>query len=145
MLRAIRFRHLTMSLTQKPALTLAAAQRILAAAAAEADANRWLRSLPSLTTAVTFFVGSAATTPRSAASTRPLPRRCALTFKRPTKAWQDAAAEGRCAILGLPGVVPFEGGLPLVSDGMIVGAIGVSGVRAAQDGQIAQAGANAIV
>src|SRR5262249_45124839 len=53
--------------------------------------------------------------------------RTAARFKRPTKAFEDALAGGRQAILGLPGVTPLEGGVPLVVEGKIIGAIGVSG------------------
>jgi uncharacterized protein GlcG (DUF336 family) len=69
--------------------------------------------------------------------------RSAARFKRPTKAFQDALAAGGegWRILALSGAVPVEGGLPLVSDGKIVGAIGVSGGTSAQDGQVAAAGA----
>ncbi len=67
--------------------------------------------------------------------------RTALAFKRPTKIWSDALTSGRTPILGLPGVTPVEGGLPLTVQGEFVGAIGVSGVTSEQDGQIAQAGA----
>ena len=66
--------------------------------------------------------------------------RTALAFKRPTKIWSEALAGGRMQILGLPGVTPVEGGLPLVVKGEIIGAIGVSGVTSEQDGEIAQAG-----
>ena len=67
--------------------------------------------------------------------------RTALAFKRPTKIWSDALTSGRTPILGLPGVTPVEGGLPLMVKGEFVGAIGISGVTSEQDGQIAQAGA----
>lgn len=67
--------------------------------------------------------------------------RTALAFKRPTKAWDKTLSDGRHAVLGLPGVTPVEGGLPLLVKGEFVGAIGVSGVTSAQDGEIAQAGA----
>jgi glc operon protein GlcG len=69
--------------------------------------------------------------------------RSAALLKRPTKALQDALAAGGdgLRILGLPGAVPVEGGIPLVADGKIVGAIGVSGETSAQDAQCAQAGA----
>jgi glc operon protein GlcG len=66
--------------------------------------------------------------------------RSANNFKRPTKAFEDAVAGGRNAVLGLPGALPIEGGIPLVVDGKIVGAIGVSGGSAQQDGQVAAAG-----
>lgn len=66
--------------------------------------------------------------------------RSALAFKRPTKAWEEVLAGGRAAVLGLPGVTPVEGGVPIAIAGEIVGAIGVSGVTSAQDGEIAAAG-----
>lgn len=68
----------------------------------------------------------------------------ANAFKRPTKAFEDALAGGRQTSLRLPGAMPVEGGLPLVLDNRIVGAIGVSGVTSAQDGQIAAAGLAAL-
>lgn len=70
--------------------------------------------------------------------------RTAAKFKRPSKALEDALAGGRQAILALPGATPVEGGIPLVIDGKIVGAIGVSGVTSPQDGQCAQAGVEAL-
>ena len=70
--------------------------------------------------------------------------RTAARFKRPSKAFEDALAGGRQAILGMPDVVPIEGGVPLVIDGRIVGAIGVSGVTSQQDGVCAQAGVEAL-
>jgi uncharacterized protein GlcG (DUF336 family) len=70
--------------------------------------------------------------------------RSAALYKRPTKAFQDALAAGGegWRILGLEGAVPVEGGIPLLLDGKIVGAIGVSGATSAQDGQCAKAGAD---
>lgn len=72
--------------------------------------------------------------------------RSAALFKRPTKAFQDALAAGGDAvrILRLQGAVPVEGGIPLVLDGKIVGAIGVSGATSAQDAQCAKAGADLV-
>lgn len=72
--------------------------------------------------------------------------RAAALFKRPTKAFQDVIAAGGegLRMLGLPGAIPVEGGVPLVMDGVIVGAIGVSGGTSQQDGQSAQAGAAAL-
>src|SRR5216110_723990 len=72
--------------------------------------------------------------------------RSAALFKRPTKALQDALAAGGDGwrILRVQGAVPVEGGIPLVMDGRIVGAIGVSGATSAQDAQCAKAGADAI-
>ena len=72
--------------------------------------------------------------------------RSAALFKRPTKTFQDALAAGGDAvrILRLQGVVPVEGGIPLILDGKIVGAIGVSGATSAQDAQCAKAGADMV-
>ena len=71
--------------------------------------------------------------------------RSAALFKRPTKAFQDALAAGGdgLRVLRLQGATPVEGGFALVSDGKIVGAIGVSGATSAQDSQCAKAGADA--
>ena len=68
----------------------------------------------------------------------------AVAFQRPTKTSEDAVLSGRLIHLALPGVIPAEGGVPLSVDDVIVGGIGVSGVRSVQDGQIAEAGADAL-
>jgi glc operon protein GlcG len=70
--------------------------------------------------------------------------RSSAAFKRPTKAFEDAIVGGRTAVLGLPGAVPLDGGLPIVTGDKIVGAIGVSGATSAQDGQCAKAGVEAL-
>jgi uncharacterized protein GlcG (DUF336 family) len=72
--------------------------------------------------------------------------RSAALFKRPTKVFQDIVASGGSGlrILRLEGAVPIEGGVPLVMDGKIVGAIGLSGAASDQDGQCAKAGADAL-
>lgn len=72
--------------------------------------------------------------------------RSAAQFKRSTKAFQDALAAGGAGlrILGLPGAVPVEGGVPLIAEGKIIGAIGVSGDTSDHDGQCATAGAATI-
>jgi glc operon protein GlcG len=70
----------------------------------------------------------------------------ALMFKRPSKVLDDAISSGGSGLrfLALPGIVPLEGGLPIVADGKIIGAIGVSGVLSSQDSQIARAGLEAL-
>jgi uncharacterized protein GlcG (DUF336 family) len=69
--------------------------------------------------------------------------RTAVRFKRPSKAFEDALVGGRLAILGMP-VTPLDGGIPLLVDGKIIGAIGVSGVTSQQDGVCAQVGVDAL-
>jgi uncharacterized protein GlcG (DUF336 family) len=70
--------------------------------------------------------------------------RAALMFRRPTRFWEDTVAAGRYGYLSMPGMLPIEGGVPLVHEGDIVGAIGVSGVKSTEDGQVAAAGAAAL-
>jgi uncharacterized protein GlcG (DUF336 family) len=65
----------------------------------------------------------------------------AVYFKRPTKVFEDAMkGEGGARIATLPNAVAIEGGLPIFKDGIIVGAIGISGASSAQDGVVAAAG-----
>ena len=68
----------------------------------------------------------------------------AALFRRPTKAFAELVAGGATGILGLPGVVPIEGGVPLLAGGTVIGAVGVSGVTSAQDGVVANAGAGTL-
>ena len=70
--------------------------------------------------------------------------RSALLFKRPTKIFEDAVRTGNTSVLKVPNAMPIEGGIPLVVDGKIIGAIGVSGGTPQQDGKIAQAGVDAL-
>ena len=70
--------------------------------------------------------------------------RMAASFRAPTKAYQDRLAAGETFILGLPGAVPATGGVPIVVDGNLIGAIGVSGATGLQDHQSAEAGAAAV-
>jgi glc operon protein GlcG len=70
--------------------------------------------------------------------------RTAIAFRRPTKAFEEAIAGGRNALLRLGDATPIEGGLPIVVDGEMLGAIGVSGVTSEQDAHIAQAGLDAL-
>jgi len=72
--------------------------------------------------------------------------RSAALYRRPTKFFEDALAAGGDGLrfLGLRGAVPVDGGFPLLMDGKIIGAIGVSGGTNKQDGQCAFAGASAL-
>ena len=70
----------------------------------------------------------------------------ALMFKRPSKVLDEAISSGGPGLrfLALKDITPLEGGLPIVFQGRIIGAIGVSGVLSSQDAQVAQAGLDAI-
>jgi glc operon protein GlcG len=71
----------------------------------------------------------------------------ANNFKRPTKAFQESIAQGGANLrfVAVPGLLPIEGGIPIVADGKIIGAIGVSGAASNQDAQCAMAGAEAAI
>jgi glc operon protein GlcG len=65
--------------------------------------------------------------------------RTAVHFKRPTKALEEMIVGGRQVFLALEGITPLQGGLPVMADGKLIGAVGVSGVLSTQDEQVAQA------
>ena len=132
-------------LPMKKMLTLKVAKNIAAAAEKHATANKWNVVIAILDDGghLIYFqrmdgaqLGSIDIAQQKALS--------ALKFKRPTKSFSDGIDGGRSQLLVLPGAVPFEGGLPLMSGDQIVGSIGVSGVTAEQDGMIAAAGAKAL-
>jgi uncharacterized protein GlcG (DUF336 family) len=124
-------------------IPLAEARRVLAAAQAEAVKNKW-----SVAIAVVDSGGHLVafermdTTQHGSVDVAQEKARTSVAFRRPSKAFQDTIAAGGdgMRMLKLPGALPIEGGLPLMMGGKIVGAIGVSGVTSAQDGQIAAAG-----
>ena len=132
-------------LATKKTLTLDAARKIAAAAEAEAMKNSW-----NVVIAVVddgghlIYLQRMDQTQIGSVEVATEKARTAVRFKRPSKALEDAVAGGRNVVLRLPGATPVEGGLPLISDGAIVGAIGVSGVTSQQDGQIAKAGADIV-
>ena len=70
--------------------------------------------------------------------------RTAAETRRSTAMWEDRIKGGRLAMLGMPGVTPVQGGLPIVVDGTCIGAVGVSGVQSHEDEQIAKAGIAAL-
>src|SRR5450755_2246591 len=123
------------------------AKRAAAAALAEARRNSWTMAVAVTDTggALVYFERMDETQIGSSAIAADKARSAAL-FKRPTKAFQDVLAGGGegMRVLGLAGAVPVEGGVPLLSVGRIVGAIGVSGGLSSQDGQCARAGSEAL-
>ena len=123
------------------------ARKSAAPALAEARKNNWTMAISVVDTAgfLVYFEKMDGTQTGSVNVSLDKARSAAL-FKRPTKAFQDTVAGGGngLRILRLEGAVPVDGGVPIVADGKIVGAIGVSGGTSDQDGQCAQAGAGAI-
>lgn len=132
-------------LATKKSLTLEAARQIAAAAEAEARKNNWNVVIAILDDGGHLvYLQRMDTTQVGSVEVAIAKAKSAVFFKRPTKAFEEALSGGRTAILRLPNAVPVEGGVPLISDGVVIGAIGVSGVQSNQDGQIAQAGAAAL-
>jgi uncharacterized protein GlcG (DUF336 family) len=129
------------------AISLENAKKAAAAAIAEARKNNWTMAVAITDTGghLVYFEKMDGTQVGSVNVGISKARSAAL-FKRPTKAFQDLLAGGGdgLRVLALEGAVPVEGGLPLVMDGKIVGAIGLSGGASSQDGQAAKAGADAL-
>jgi len=128
-------------------INLDTAKKIAASAITEARKNNWTMAVAVVDTGgnLVYFEkmdGTQTGSVRVAISKG----RSAVLFKRPTKAFQDMVAAGGegLRILRLEGAVPVEGGLPLLMDGKIVGAIGVSGGTSQQDGLVAKAGADTL-
>jgi len=134
-----------MSMASKPILTLEDAKRVAAAAEAEAATNEWKVVIAIVDDGGhLLYLQRSHDTQFGSVETAIAKAHAATAFQRPTKASEDAVLSGRLIHLALPGVIPAEGGVPLARDGVLIGAIGVSGVRSFQDGQIAQAGLNAL-
>jgi len=126
-------------------ISLEAAKRMMAAAEAEAARNNWNvviaivdgggellalhRRDGTQVASIDIAVGKA---------------RTAVRFLRPTKALEDAVAGGRTVLVALDDITPLEGGIPILVDGRVIGAIGVSGVMSSQDALVAQAGIDAL-
>jgi len=125
-------------------IPLAEAKRAIAAAQAEATRNKWDVAIAIVDNGGHLVAFERMdTTQYGSVEVAQEKARTAVAFRRPSKAFQDTVAAGGegSRILRLTGAIPIEGGLPLIIGGKIVGAIGVSGVTSAQDGQIAAAGA----
>src|SRR4051812_26403551 len=123
------------------------AKKVAAAAVAEARKNNFTMAISVVDTAGNLVYFEKMDGTQTGSVNVSLEKaRSAVLFKRPTKSFQDTVAQGGVGLrmLGLPGAVPVEGGIPLMDGGKIVGAIGASGGTSDQDGQCAQAGANVV-
>ncbi|HZU31933.1 MAG TPA: heme-binding protein [Candidatus Angelobacter sp.] len=130
-----------------PPISVENAKKAAAAALAEAVKNHWTMAVAIVDPNGTLiYYEKMENTQNGSADVAIDKARSAALYKRPTKALQDALAAGGAGIriLALRGAVPVEGGIPLISEGKIVGAIGLSGAQSDQDGQCAAAGAATI-
>ena len=130
-----------------PPITLDQAKRAMAAAELEAAKNTWQVAITILDSGGNLVMFHKIDNAQlSAVTVSEGKARTALEFKRPSKALDDAIAAGGAGmrLLALKDITPLEGGLPVVVDGRIIGAIGVSGALSSQDVQVAKAGADAL-
>lgn len=122
------------------------AKKVMAAAEAEAVKNNWPMAIAVLdSTGHIVMLHRLDNTQYGSLRAAEDKAHTALDFRRPSKVFEDLVAQGGIGLrtLGLRGATPLEGGLPIIVDGKIVGAIGVSGATGVQDGQVAKAGADA--
>ncbi len=133
-------------MNSKPYLTRDDAVRIVAAARAEAEANGW-----AVTIAVADDGGHLIALerldgcPAASAYIAPEKARAAALGRRETKLYEEMINAGRVSFLSVPVLQGMlEGGVPVIVGGQLAGAVGVSGVKAPQDGQVAQAGIDAL-
>jgi uncharacterized protein GlcG (DUF336 family) len=124
---------------------LEAAKKVMAAAEAEATKNNWPMAITVLdSTGHLVMLHKLDNTQYGSIAVAEDKARSALYFRRPSKVFEDLVAQGGIGlrVLALRDATPLEGGIPIITDGKIVGAIGVSGATSAQDGQVAKAGAD---
>lgn len=126
-------------------ITLEQANKAIAAAMAESKKNGWNHVFAVVGPAGNVIAEQKLDLATQASSDiAPAKARAAVNYRFPTKAYQDRLANGETFILGLPGMIPAAGGIPIVVGGKIIGGIGVSGAAPIQDHQSAQAGVDAL-
>ncbi|MBI2750274.1 MAG: GlcG/HbpS family heme-binding protein [Burkholderiaceae bacterium] len=133
-------------MNHKPFLTLDDVKRVAAAAEAEANANGWI-----VTIAIVDDGGHLLWLQRLdgaapvSAHIAPAKARTAALGRRESKSYEDMINQGRTSFLSVPQIDGLlEGGVPVMIDGHCLGAVGVSGVKSAEDAQIAKAGIAAL-
>lgn len=130
-----------------PAIPLDIAKVVMAAAEAEAERMRW-----PMVVAIVDSTGHLVMLHRmeqaqyGSLTIAPLKAETALNFRRSTKVFEDIIAAGGQGVrtVTMPNVIALEGGLPIMHAGLVIGAIGVSGMRSDQDAQVARAGIAAL-
>ena len=129
----------------RPMLTLEDCKKISAAAEAEAKNNNWNVCVAILDDGghLLHLIRMDGGTPANARIAVEKARTAAET-QRSTAMWEERVKGGRMSMLRMPGVLPVQGGLPIVVDGVCIGAVGVSGVQSHEDEQIAKAGIAAL-
>jgi glc operon protein GlcG len=132
-------------MNRKAVLSQTEVQQIIKAARTEAQANQWAVTIVVVDDgghplALERLDGCA---PASAYIATEKARTSALG-RRESKSYEDMVNAGRYAFLSAPLLTSLEGGVPIIVDGQVIGAVGVSGVKAEQDAQVAKAGAQCV-
>ena len=131
-----------------PPISLARAKQVMAAAEAEAVANGWAAAIAIVdSTGHLCMLHKMDQANLGAVAIAPLKAESAVKFRRPTKVFEDLLLSGPAGLrmLALSAeLLAVEGGVPLILDGELIGAVGVSGMQSFQDGQVASAGARAV-
>jgi glc operon protein GlcG len=129
----------------RPELTLADCERIAAAAVTEARKQQWKVAIAILDDGghLLHFARMDGATPANAAIAVEKARTAALS-RRTSGSWEERIKAGRTSMLKMPGILPVQGGVPIVVEGTCIGAVGVSGVQSHEDESIAQAGIDAL-
>lgn len=126
-------------------LTLAGAQKMMAAAQAAAAGKSWAVAVAIVDSGANLLMFQKMDGTQVGSIDIAIGKaRTAVKFKRPTKVLEDLIAGGKQSFLALEGLVPVQGGLPIVADGEVLGAIGVSGLTSAQDEEVASAALGAL-
>ena len=128
-------------------ISLEAAKKVMAAAEAEAAKNQWPMVIAIVdSTAHLVMLHRMDQAQYGSSKIAPLKAETALDFRRPTKVFEDGIAAGGQGVrlVTMPNVLALEGGLPILQNGEVIGAIGVSGMSSSQDAQVARAGIAAL-
>jgi len=130
----------------RPELTLEDCLKIHAAAEAEARRNHWNVAIAILDDGghLLHFARMDGATPANTGIAIEKGRTAAFS-RRSSGKWEEMVKSGRTSMMKMPGILPIQGGMPIVVEGTCVGGVGVSGVQSAQDEQIAQAGIDALL
>jgi len=130
----------------RPVLTQEDCLKISAAAEAEARMNSWHVAIAILDDGghLLHFIRMDGATPANAVIAVEKARTAAMS-RRSSGKWEEMVMGGRPAMVKMPGILPVQGGMPVVVDGTCVGGVGVSGVQSQQDEQIANAGIAALL
>ena len=130
----------------KAVLTLDDLKKIAAGAEAEANKNKWNVSIAICDDGghLLFYQRLDGAAPISS-HIAPQKARTAAIGRRNTKVYEDMVNGGRFSALSMPEATHLEGGVPIIVEGEVIGAVGVSGVKSSEDAQIAEAGIKALL